>query len=297
MHGARRGARHPDSRAARPRRRTTRRRSPRSRSTAPSPPRSTSSSGCSRPPSSAPTSSPRLRAGLRARRSAWPTRSAAGSSRCSARRGLVVYDCVGSRRQAAGEPGLRARAGDTGRDLAARRAGRRRTRGARLPRAGADAAAMRCALFHLSPRPRSGIRQQDGHLVVGDERRQRGRTRAGSASSSRTASARTCCSARSCRTRSSRPSVTWPGRTSWRTSASCAASTSTSACRCRSCIPRASATLLDSAALRFLGKYDVALEALQPQDEAALNALLAAQIPRARRRRVRRGRARHRRRR
>ena len=43
--------------------------------------------------------------------------------------------------------------------------------------------------------------------------------------------------------------------------------------------PRASATLVDSAALRFLGKYGVALETLQPQDEAGLNALLASQIP------------------
>jgi bacillithiol biosynthesis cysteine-adding enzyme BshC len=43
--------------------------------------------------------------------------------------------------------------------------------------------------------------------------------------------------------------------------------------------PRASATLLDSAALRFLTKYDVPLEALQAQDDSALNALLAAQIP------------------
>ena len=43
--------------------------------------------------------------------------------------------------------------------------------------------------------------------------------------------------------------------------------------------PRASATLVDSAALRFLTKYDVPLEALQAQDEAALNELLKAQIP------------------
>ena len=43
--------------------------------------------------------------------------------------------------------------------------------------------------------------------------------------------------------------------------------------------PRASATLLDSAASRFLSKYNVPLEALQPQDESALNALLASQIP------------------
>ncbi len=43
--------------------------------------------------------------------------------------------------------------------------------------------------------------------------------------------------------------------------------------------PRATATLLDSAAARFLTKYQVPLEALQPQDEGALNALLETQIP------------------
>jgi bacillithiol biosynthesis cysteine-adding enzyme BshC len=45
--------------------------------------------------------------------------------------------------------------------------------------------------------------------------------------------------------------------------------------------PRASATIVDSAARRFLTKYRVPLESLQPQDEAALNALLKAQIPAA----------------
>jgi bacillithiol synthase len=43
--------------------------------------------------------------------------------------------------------------------------------------------------------------------------------------------------------------------------------------------PRASATILDSAALRFLTKYKLPLEALQAQDEAALNELLKSQIP------------------
>ncbi|HEY7285998.1 MAG TPA: bacillithiol biosynthesis cysteine-adding enzyme BshC [Vicinamibacterales bacterium] len=43
--------------------------------------------------------------------------------------------------------------------------------------------------------------------------------------------------------------------------------------------PRASATLVDSAAARFLNRYKMPLEALQAQDEAALNALLEAQIP------------------
>jgi uncharacterized protein YllA (UPF0747 family) len=42
---------------------------------------------------------------------------------------------------------------------------------------------------------------------------------------------------------------------------------------------RASATLVDSAALRFLTRSQLPLEALQAQDEAALNALLARQIP------------------
>jgi bacillithiol biosynthesis cysteine-adding enzyme BshC len=43
--------------------------------------------------------------------------------------------------------------------------------------------------------------------------------------------------------------------------------------------PRASATLVDSAAVRFLTKYEIPLESLQAQDEAALNQLLKTQIP------------------
>lgn len=43
--------------------------------------------------------------------------------------------------------------------------------------------------------------------------------------------------------------------------------------------PRCSATLLDSAAVRFLQKYHVSIESLQAQDEAVLNGLLQAQIP------------------
>ena len=43
--------------------------------------------------------------------------------------------------------------------------------------------------------------------------------------------------------------------------------------------PRATATLLDAAAVRFLTKYQLPLEALQAQDEAALNDLLQGQIP------------------
>ena len=43
--------------------------------------------------------------------------------------------------------------------------------------------------------------------------------------------------------------------------------------------PRATATLLDSAAAKFLAKHDLALETLQPDDEAVLNRLLEAQLP------------------
>jgi bacillithiol synthase len=42
---------------------------------------------------------------------------------------------------------------------------------------------------------------------------------------------------------------------------------------------RATATLVDSATLRFLGKYNLPITALQPQDEKALNDLLDSQLP------------------
>jgi bacillithiol biosynthesis cysteine-adding enzyme BshC len=45
--------------------------------------------------------------------------------------------------------------------------------------------------------------------------------------------------------------------------------------------PRASATIVDSAARRFLARYDIAIEHLQRQDEAALNQLLQSQLPEA----------------
>ena len=43
--------------------------------------------------------------------------------------------------------------------------------------------------------------------------------------------------------------------------------------------PRASATIVDSAALKFLTRYEVPFESLQPQDEKGLNELLLGQIP------------------
>lgn len=45
--------------------------------------------------------------------------------------------------------------------------------------------------------------------------------------------------------------------------------------------PRASATLIDSATRRFIGRYDVSIGDLQPQDESALNRLLQSQLPAA----------------
>jgi bacillithiol biosynthesis cysteine-adding enzyme BshC len=42
---------------------------------------------------------------------------------------------------------------------------------------------------------------------------------------------------------------------------------------------RATATIVDSNAMRFLSRHDVPLEALRAQDEAALNELLIAQLP------------------
>jgi bacillithiol biosynthesis cysteine-adding enzyme BshC len=43
--------------------------------------------------------------------------------------------------------------------------------------------------------------------------------------------------------------------------------------------PRATATILDSASTRFLARYELPLESLQPQGEAALNKLLESQLP------------------
>jgi bacillithiol biosynthesis cysteine-adding enzyme BshC len=43
--------------------------------------------------------------------------------------------------------------------------------------------------------------------------------------------------------------------------------------------PRATATLVDSATARFLSRYGIPLEQLQPQDESALNRFLESQLP------------------
>ena len=43
--------------------------------------------------------------------------------------------------------------------------------------------------------------------------------------------------------------------------------------------PRATATIIDAATAKFLARYDFPFEALQPQDEGALNRLLESQLP------------------
>jgi bacillithiol biosynthesis cysteine-adding enzyme BshC len=43
--------------------------------------------------------------------------------------------------------------------------------------------------------------------------------------------------------------------------------------------PRASATIIDANAMRFLGRYDIPVESLRAQDEAVLNEVLEAQLP------------------
>jgi bacillithiol synthase len=46
-------------------------------------------------------------------------------------------------------------------------------------------------------------------------------------------------------------------------------------------VPRATATLLDTAGTKFLAKYQVVFESLQPDNESALNLLLEGQLPAA----------------
>ena len=176
--------------------------------------------------------------------------------------------------QAAGRRPLRARAAVARTDRRPRRGAGAAAAGARTPAAGRAAARQPVALFRLDERAGAIRRQGDGFA----DRRQR-RTRPPRSRPkrwiTRSASARTCCCGRSCRTRCSRPSVTSPARASSPTSASCAASTSTSACRCRSCIrapaPRCSIRPPRGSSPSTTSPF----EDLQPQDESALNRLLA----------------------
>ncbi len=104
----------------------------------------------------------------------------------------------------------------------------------------------------------------------------------------RPASARTCCCGRSCRTRSF-PTICYvAGPNELAYLGQLRGVYEHFGVPMPLFYPRASATLLDSAALRFLTKYKLPLEALQAQDEAALNELLKTPDSAGRRRIVRR---------
>ena len=143
-------------------------------------------------------------------------------------------------------------------------AGRRRRRGARGPRLSRAG--------RLPPSDAAPLFLIDGSRAVDPlprrHRRRRRPARCRSPSSSRwpsarpSASAPTCCCARWCRTRSSPPSATSAARASWPTSGSCARSTPTSRVPMPLVVPRASASVVDSATLRFLAKHDVPFAAV-----------------------------------
>ena len=231
-HGVRRGAEPAGRRAAAAQAGRATRRSRPSGSTSRSPRRSTSSNA-TLPATEFKAVAARRAAVARTRRApAWPRRSARWLERVLGDRGLVVYDASDPAAKPLACDAVRARAVDAGRNGAAGRRGRRRSRGARLPLAGQRAAttASRCSTSTAAAAP---IRQQDGAFVVGEQPFDAADARREGRRPSRRRSARTCCCGRSSRTRCFRRSATWPGRTSWPTSASCAASTSTSACRCR----------------------------------------------------------------
>ena len=221
---------------------------------------------CCRPPSFASRCWPSCARAYRPA-SAWPRRSAAGWSACSANAGWSSTTRRIRRPKPLGRPGVRARAVDARPDGEARGAGRRRSRrrAAITRRCTRRTTAWRCSVSTTARRADPPAGRPASWSANAATRRPALVAAGGRAA--RPGSARTCCCGRSCRTRSSRRSVTSPGRTSWPTSASCAASTSISACRCRSSIraPRRRCSIRP--ALRFLTKYKLPLEALQAQDE------------------------------
>ena len=214
---------------------------------------------------------------LRTRAPAWRPRLAAGSSACWRPRagGLRLVRSGG---EAAGQRRLRARAVGPGRNGQAGDGGRRRSRRPRLPRAGPGARRWRwrCFIWTVDGEPfgsRAGSSSSATRRYAAAALVQQATTAPADVQSECAAAAR------SCRTRCSRRCVMWRGRTSSPISVSFAQIYDRFGVPMPLMYPRASATLVDSAALRFLQKYKLPLEALQPQDESALNQLLEAQIP------------------
>ena len=95
----------------------------------------------------------------------------------------------------------------------------------------------------------------------------------------RRSSARASCCDRSCRTRCFPRSVMWRGPNELAYLGQLRRVYDAFSTPMPLIQQRATATLVDSNALRFLTRYDVALESLRAQDEAVLNAVLEAQLP------------------
>ena len=118
-----------------------------------------------------------------------------------------------------------------------------------------------------------------------DDRRPWATTRCPSRSSStrraiiRITSARTCCCARSCRTPCSRRFVTSRGPNELAYLGQLKDVYAHFGIPMPLFYQRGTATLADSATLRFLTKYDLPITALRAQDESALNQLLESQLP------------------
>ena len=151
---------------------------------------------------------------------AWRTRSAAGSNRCWGRGAWWST----TRRTRRAKPLVA--------DLFCKEL---ETAGATAQLAGAAGQALEALGYHaqVTPHPdrrrcsgcgdaRTPIRVAGDRLQIGDRVRDRVKPWPPGRASTRRSSAPTCCCGRWCRTRSFPPSVTWPGRTSWRTWRSCA---------------------------------------------------------------------------
>ena len=185
---------------------------------------------------------------------AWPTRSAAGSSACSATAGWSSTTRPIRPPKPLAAQRLRARAVDAGRDGAAGRRGRRGpvARGYHSQVQPQDDS---LALFHLDG-GRRPIRQQDGQFVVGDADATRRTRSCRRRPTSPPASARTCCCGPIVQD-TLFPTVCYvAGPNELAYLGQLRGVYEHFGVPMPLMYPRASATLVDSAALRFLTKYE-----------------------------------------
>ena len=160
-----------------------------------------------------------------------------------------------------------------GQHLAAGGDGGRGARGARLSRAGHAAARPAWRSFTSTAAAcRSAVGDGSSSAIGRDARPL-------DASGSPTSSARTSCCGRSCRTRSFPRFVTWRARTSWRTWLSSAASTTAFGVPMPLMYQRATATLLDSNAMRFLTRQTAARIAARAGRSGAERSCSRPQLP------------------